>query len=369
VSQNPLAGIKRKAGRQRREFPDVDYARDVLAPEGSRAESLLGAAVVDIYRAHVVHLAEQRVIEASAAARALEQLASELPREDGPLDLPLSALDHRILAATSSELQLGQSPEERLAAATRMVLRDEMLATVEALLDLRSAIGDLAGQHLTTLILATEHGQVVEPTSLGHYLAAQLGPLARATTRLSEAFARVNRSPVGAVSGMATAMPTRRPRAAEWLGFDGIVDNTFDAIAATDDLTEPAGIVASAAVELSRLVNDLSFWARDDVGLIVPGDEFIHHVRIQPQRRDPLVLEHLRLSFVAQAAAPQPLVAMLTGRQMLGSMASRLAAFFAVVTLLRDATASYRLLTRVVSTLSVHRAMVAHRSHRGFSTS
>ena len=369
MSQNPLAGIRRKSPVQRREFPDADYARDVLAPEAARAEELLGASVIDVYRAHVVQLAEQRVVEPSVAGRALARLEEPLPGGGGSLALPLSGLDEGVVAATSPELALGQSAEERLIAATRMVLRREVLDLAVALVDLRVAAAELAGQHLTTLVLATEHGQIVQPTSLGHYLAAQLGPLARATTRLVEAYARVNRSPLGAVSGMATAMPVRRQQTADWLGFDGLIDNTFDAIAATDDLTEIASVVAGTAVELSRLVNDLNYWARDDVGLIVPGDEYVHHVRIQPQRRDPLVLEHLRLSLAAQAASPQALVTQLVGRQMLGTMSSRLAATFAVVELLRDARASYRLLARVLSTLAVHRSMVAHRSHRGFSTS
>ena len=369
VSQNPLAGIRRKSATPRREFPDGDYTREVLLPEASRAEVLVGAAVIDIYRAHIVHLAEQRVIEPAVAGRSLARLAEPLPAGSESFDLPLSSLEGRIETATSAEVTLGQSAEEQLVAATRMTVRQEILDLTAAMLDLRTAIGDLAGQHLTTLVLATEHGQVVQPTSLGHYLVGQIGPLARATTRLSEVYARVNRSPLGAVSGMSTAMPVRRQRTADWLGFDGVIDNTFDAIAATDDLTEAPAIVAGVAVELSRLVSDLNYWARDDVGLIVPGDEYIHHVRIQPQRRDPLVLEHLRVSFATQAAMPQLLTSQLLGRQMLGTMTSRLAATTTVVDLLRDAATTYRLLARVLSTLAIHRAMVAHRSHRGFSTS
>lgn len=369
MSQNPLAGIKRRVAPKRREFPDPEYARDVLAPEAAQAEALLGAMVIDIYRAHVIQLAEQRVIEPAVAGRSLARLGDELAGDAGLLDLPLVGLDARVIAATSPELMLGQSAEERLVAASRMVVRREVLDLVDALLDVRETVGELAGQHLTTLVLASEHGQVVQPTSFGHFLAAQLGPLGRATARLAEAYARLNRSPIGASSGMSTAIPVRRQRVAQWLGFDGVIDNTFDAIAATDDLTEVATIVGGLAVEASRLVNDLNYWARDDVGLIVPGDEYIHHIRLQPQRRDPLVLEHLRLALAEQAAAPQSLATMLIGRQMLGTMSSRLRATVAVVDLLRDATAGYRLLTRVMATLNVHRSMVAHRSHRGFSTS
>ena len=368
VSQNPLAGIKKRIPQPRREFPDSEYARDVLAPEAERAESVLGDAIIDIYRSHILQLAEQRVIEPGDAGRALSALRALPALDDERLDYALNRIDDRILAV-SQELQLAHSTEERVVTATRMILRREILELDEALIELRKTLIDVAGQHMTTLILATANGQVVQPTSLGHYLVAQVGPIARASSRVAEAYSRVNRSPLGAVSGMSTAMPIRRSRVAEQLGFDGIIDNTFDAIAATDDLSEIVSTVGGLAIEVSRMLNDLSFWARDDVGLIVPGDEYIHHARIQPQRRDPLVLEHLRLAFLAQVAAPQTVATMLTGRHMLGTMTSRLTVFFRVVELLAETRAAYHLLAKVVSTLAVHRSMVAHRSHRGFSTS
>ncbi|MCO5177054.1 MAG: lyase family protein [Thermomicrobiales bacterium] len=368
MSQNPLAGIKKRIPQPRREFPDAEYARDVLVPEAERAEAMLGDAVIDIYRSHILQLAEQRVIEPGEAGRALSAIDALPAPGNERLDYALNRIDERILA-TSQELQLGHSAEERVVAATRMILRREILAVGDALLALRKAMIDLAGQHSTTLILATANGQVVQPTSLGHYLAAQIGPIARASARVTEAYPRVNRSPLGAVSGMSTAMPIRRARVAERLGFDGTIDNTFDAIAATDDLTEIVAAIGGLAVEVGRMMNDLAYWSRDDVGLIVPGDEYIHHARIQPQRRDPLVLEHLRLAFLAQVAAPQSIATMLSGRQMLGSMTSRLTVFFEVVDVLAEARAAYQLLTRVMTTLAVHRSMVAHRSHRGFSTS
>jgi argininosuccinate lyase len=330
---------------------------------------LLADAVIDVYRQHAIVLAEQRIIEPSLAARALKAMdalpesAQSLPHH------PLSNLESRIVAASSDDVLLGRAPEEIAVAAIRMVLRAETLDYMEALLDLRDAVAELAASHLTTMILTTSNGQVVEPTSLGHYLAGQLGPMTRTTERLHGAYERINRSPLGAVSGMSTAMPVRRERSAGLLGFDGMIDSTFDAIAGTDMFTEVAGILSWLGIELSRFVADLAWWARDDVGLMVPDDAFIHAPGIQPQRREPAVLDRLRVELAAQIAAPQTLATMLTGRAMLGSDTTRYAACFAVTDMLSSATETLRLLTAVVRTVVVNRALFANRTNRGFSTS
>jgi argininosuccinate lyase len=329
----------------------------------------LAEAVVDVYRQHAIVLAEQRIIEPSLAARALQAMDALPASEAGIPHHPLSGVEARIVAASSDDVLLGRAPEEVAVAAMRMVLRGETLAYLEALLALREAVAELAVSHLTTMILTASNGQVVEPTSLGHYLVGQLGPMMRTGDRLHGAFERINRSPLGAVSGMSTAMPVRRERSAALLGFDGMIDSTFDAIAGTDVFTEIAGIVSGLAIELSRFVADLSWWARDDVGLMVPEDAYIHAPGIQPQRREPIVLDHLRVDLAAQTAAPQALAMTLTGRAMLGSDTTRFAAFFAVTDMLTSAVVTLQLLTNVVKTVVVNRALFANRTNRGFSTS
>ena len=154
----------------------------------------------------------------------------------------------------------------------RIVLRDRTLDFAESVLRLRGVIASLAMQHLTTLLLATSNGQVVQPTSLGHYLASHLGPLTRTSERIKGVYARLNQSPLGAVSGMATAVPVLRGRHSELLGFDGLIENTCDALASGDVFMELSNLVSTLAVELSRLVADLQFWARDDVGQNADGD-------------------------------------------------------------------------------------------------
>lgn len=372
VSQDPLARLRRTERREPRSkpaFPDERYRTSLLEPLHQNAERTLADAVVDVYRAHAVLLAERRVVEPNVAATilgGLDSLDAELTH--GTLH-PLAGIEALVVESAGSVIQLGTGREEIALTAMRMILRERLLSFADALLRLRSAISSVALQHLTTILLATSNGQVVQPTSLGHYLTGQLGPLQRASQRTEEACARLNQSPMGAVSGMATAVPILRGRPASLLGFDGPIDSTFDALASGDVLAELAGIVAMLAVELSRLVADLLFWARDDVGTMAPSDAYVHGNVSQPQRRDPLVLDHLRSQLMSLAAVPGHLTLLLAGRQMLGGEAGAYEAYRLVDRQLIDVVAVLDVIGDVVTTSEVHRALFAHRSNRGFATS
>jgi argininosuccinate lyase len=369
MSQNPLASIRRVEPRRRGEFPDALYADLVLDPLQRQIATLLQSAAVEVYTAHAILLGETRIVEPNTVAGMLEVLARVPEGDQVTPHHPLSQLEARVIRKSSPELLHARAREEITLAAMRIVLRERLLAFAEATIELRETIAQVAGGNLTTLLLATANGQVVGPTSLGHYLAGQIAPLERTSERLRGAFARLNQSPLGAVSGLSTAMPVQRDRAAELLGFDGIVASTFDAIGGADALVEPLSIASLAALESSRLVADLTYWARDDVGLLTPGDEFVHAPDVQPQRRDPLVLAHLRARLAQLAAAPGGMVALQIGRQMLGSDATQFATFFEIERQLLAAVETYRLLAAVLRTAVVNRSLFAHRALRGFSTS
>jgi argininosuccinate lyase len=372
MSQDPLARLRRNRTaepRARREFPEPEYLRTVLAPMVERAERVLAPATLDMLRAHIVALAESRSIEPATAARALGAL-DVLPDDVAKaVRHPLSRVEAQVVEVAGADTFLGRSREETALAAMRAVLRDLTLDAAEGVIELREQLADVARAHLTTLLPATANGQSVQPTTLGHYLVAQIGPLARTCERLREAYQRLNRSPLGASAGMSTAVPLNRSRLAELAGFEGLIDNTFDAIAAGDVLAELAHVASLGAHEMSRFVNDLSYWARDDVGTMAPADEYLHAHNDLPQRRDPLVLDHLRSGLASIASAPATISALLNGRSMLGGEASVYSVFFAVHDTLASFGELVRLLAAVIGSAEVNRALLANRANRGFATS
>jgi argininosuccinate lyase len=92
------------------------------------------------------------------------------------------------------------------------------------------------------------------------------------------------------------------------LGFDRVMPSTYDSIAASDNLTDVANALSSLAINLSRFTHDMLFWATQESGAIRLDDSFIQISSIMPQKRNPVVLEHLRARISRMLAQSQGIV-------------------------------------------------------------
>ncbi|MGI8405830.1 MAG: argininosuccinate lyase, partial [Thermomicrobiales bacterium] len=148
--------------------------------------------------------------------------------------------------------------------------------------------------HVRTIMPGITHTQPAQPTTLAHYLLGVLGPLERDSERLRQAWSRVNRSPLGVAAFTTTSFPVDRDLAAKLLGFDGVVENGYDAVGAGDHMLESVQVLVTLVGSLSRFVYELLIWTRAEVGILRVADEFIQISSIMPQKRNPVVLEHVR---------------------------------------------------------------------------
>jgi len=255
-------------------------------------------------KAHVVMLTEQGIVSAengAALLRALKQVEAEgveaRQYEPGIEDLFFS-VENRLVALAGAEvggnLQIARSRNDLGAALARMALRKLVLDVMARLHSLRAALLDFARQHEGTIMPGYTHTQPAQPTTMAHYAAAILSFLARDAKRLQAAYASTNRSPLGAAAFTTTGFPVNRERVAKLLGFDGLMENSHDAIGAGDYMTETMGALITLALNLSRITRDLLFWATQEAAAIRIHDAFIQISSIMPQKRNPVVLEHLR---------------------------------------------------------------------------
>ena len=348
-------------------FPIATMMSTFFVSTAAHTQAVLFDTLRDVYTAHIIDLAEVRAISNEDATIGLQATLSRDSSNQNP-EHPVAGFERELAQLANSNVLLGRTREDTLATAGRIILRADLLEFATVLLNLRDALRTTAASHLRTLIVATSGGQSAQPTTLGHYFAGRLGPLARTSSRLRQTFGRVNLSPFGAGSGMSTAIPIRRETTAELLGFDGVIESTFDALASSDVELEVVSVLASVAVETDKLVTDLEHWARDDVGIITPGDEYVHRNDDQPQRRDPRVLTHLRMRLTEHTAALYSLGMIASSESMLGNDAVRLNRLIRVHDELTSAIKTFTLLTGVVRTLIVERALSANLTNRGFSS-
>ncbi|MFQ5856868.1 MAG: argininosuccinate lyase [Anaerolineae bacterium] len=286
------------------DFPHPAYERHVLRPSFELAREHLFGPMLQANLAHVVMLARQGIISETkreALLAGLVQIEAEgieaLADVPGVEDL-FFAIEQRLVQLTGPEiggdLQLARSRNDLGAALHRMALRTELLRLIDALNDLRAAILHLAEDHLETVMPGYTHTQPAQPTTFAHYLGGILAALTRDSRRLQAAYATTNQSPLGTAAFTTTGFPIDREYVAALLGFDGVMTNGQDAIGAADYATEAASALMTIAAHLSRTTKDLLFWATQETHAIRIHDSFVQISSIMPQKRNPVVLEHLR---------------------------------------------------------------------------
>ena len=177
----------------------------------------------------------------------------------------------------------------------RMVIRGQLLAVLSEVAAVHQALLQLANAHIDTLMPAYTHTQPAQPTTLAHYLMAAIEFLERDSIRLRAAYATVNRNPLGACAITTTGFPIDRHFTARLLGFEGLQTNSYGAIAAVDYILEAASGVATAALNLGKLTQDLLLWSTQEFGFLRLSNAFVQGSSIMPQKRNPVALEHVRI--------------------------------------------------------------------------
>ncbi len=269
-------------------------------------------------RAHVVMLWHCGIITRENARALLDGLdeseaagVDALARGPGVEDL-FFALENGLIEsageAFGGNLQLARSRNDLGYALTRLALRPPLLAALEDLLSLRRSLLGFARAHLETLMPGYTHTQPAQPTTMAHYIAGVLAGLQRDSARLRFAYKTNNQSPLGAAALTGTAFAIDRHLSARLLGFDEIQLSTYDSIGASDNLTDVAGALSTLGVNLSRFTRDMLFWATQESGAIRIHDSFIQISSIMPQKRNPVVLEHLRARISRMLALSQGVV-------------------------------------------------------------
>ncbi|MCE5181112.1 MAG: argininosuccinate lyase [Betaproteobacteria bacterium] len=199
-----------------------------------------------------------------------------------------------LVGEAGKRLHTARSRNDQVATDVRLWLRssiDELSGLVKGL---QSALLDLAEQHADTVMPGFTHLQVAQPVTFGHHLLAYFEMLKRDGDRLCDCRKRVNRLPLGAAALAGTSFPIDREMVARELGFDGVCENSLDAVSDRDFAIEFTACAALVMTHLSRLSEELILWMSPRVGFIDIADRFCTGSSIMPQKKNPDVPELVR---------------------------------------------------------------------------
>ena len=191
-------------------------------------------------------------------------------------------------------LHTGRSRNDQVATDIRLWLRDT-IDTIGSLLEqFQRALIDLAAQHADTIMPGFTHLQVAQPVTFGHHLMAYVEMFSRDCERLTDCRRRVNRLPLGAAALAGTSFPIDRELVARTLGFEGVCENSLDAVSDRDFAIEFCACASLIMTHISRLSEELILWMSPRVGFIELADRFCTGSSIMPQKKNPDVPELAR---------------------------------------------------------------------------
>lgn len=256
--------------------------------------------VIEINKAHIVMLTKQGIIgmnDASLILRALRELPLDIrldPRlEDVHMHVEAYAIN-KLGEEVGGKLHVAKSRNDQVATAIRMTLRTYVLEVVQALIELRKVLLNRCNEYLKTVIPGYTHLQHAQPTTVAHLLLAYQDAFERDTNRLMETFLRINLSPMGACALATTSFKVDRKLVADLLGFNGLLENSLDAVSTRDFVVEVLADFALIMTNLSRMGEELILWSTSEFSTVKLPDEYVSTSSIMPQKRNPVVAELLR---------------------------------------------------------------------------
>ncbi|HYN60610.1 MAG TPA: argininosuccinate lyase, partial [Rubrivivax sp.] len=254
--------------------------------------------------AHAQMLAAQRIITAQDLAdirSGMAQITQEIEagRFEWKLELEdvhlnIEARLTQLVGDAGKRLHTGRSRNDQVATDVRLWLRGEIDGLAVLLADMQRALLALAAAHTDTVMPGFTHMQVAQPVSLAHHLLAYVEMFARDAERLADVRRRTNQLPLGAAALAGTSYPLDREAVAASLGFEGLCQNSLDAVSDRDFALEFTACASIAMVHVSRLAEEIVLWASQNFGFIDLADRYCTGSSIMPQKRNPDVAELAR---------------------------------------------------------------------------
>jgi argininosuccinate lyase len=255
--------------------------------------------------AHAEALAASGILtedEGQRVAAGLREILRRAREEKGYLDSREaedvhSFVEGELIAALGDagyKLHTGRSRNDQVATDLRIFLRGEIDGIADLLRDTQRALLDLADANSDCIVPGYTHMQRAQPILFAHYLLAYFEMMKRDRARLADVRVRVNQLPLGAGSLAGTGFELDREMIARRLGFDGLCENSVDAVSDRDFAIELIGAAAIAMMHLSRLAEDLIIYSTAEFGFIELSDAVSTGSSLMPQKKNPDSLELIR---------------------------------------------------------------------------
>lgn len=255
-------------------------------------------------RAHAEMLQRIGVLtreELTAILNGLDKVAEEL--EAGTFEVKMidedihMAVERRLtefIGDPGRKLHTGRSRNDQVATDVRLYTRAACDQLNEKINILLRRIAVLAEEHASDPLPAYTHLQRGMPTTLGHHLLAWGEMLLRDRDRFEDARRRANVSPLGSGACVSSSLPLDRKFTAEYLGFDGVTQNSLDGVSDRDFILDFLFAASTLMTHMSRIGEELVLWSTHEFDFVSLGDAVSTGSSMMPNKKNPDGAELLR---------------------------------------------------------------------------
>ncbi|WP_174612855.1 argininosuccinate lyase [Virgibacillus ihumii] len=254
--------------------------------------------------AHVAMLAETGILSEDDAAAITEGLhtvseqikngEAELSEENEDIHMNVEKLLIEAVGPVGGKLHTGRSRNDQVALDMRLYLRETLVEISQLLLGVQQSLFQQAENNMETILPGYTHLQRAQPVLFAHHMMAYVFMFQRDIERLSDSWKRVNQSPLGAGALAGTTFPIDRELTADKLHFDGICENSLDAVSDRDFVVEFLSNASLIGAHLSRLCEELVQWSSAEFNFVELDDAFCTGSSMMPQKKNPDVAELVR---------------------------------------------------------------------------
>ena len=255
-------------------------------------------------RAHAAMLAAQDIISDSDADAIRKGLLTVLSEIEGGTFAYSTALEDihmnvearlkEVIGEPAGRLHTGRSRNDQVATDFKLWTRDRFDAAESGLLALIKALLGQAEAGADWVMPGFTHLQTAQPVTWGHHMMAYVEMFGRDLSRMRDARARMNESPLGAAALAGTSFPIDRDMTAQALGFDRPAANSLDVVSDRDFALEFLSAASICAMHLSRFAEELVIWSSAQFRFVTLSDRFSTGSSIMPQKKNPDAAELIR---------------------------------------------------------------------------
>ncbi len=198
------------------------------------------------------------------------------------------------IGPAGAKLHTARSRNDQIATDVRLYCRSAIDHIVRHAQSLQCSLVECAQRGEGAVMPGYTHLQRGQPVLFAHHLLAYVEMIERDVSRLLDCRLRLNVMPLGSGALAGSTIIIDRTFVAHELEFDGVTQNSMDAVSDRDFVAELLFAISLLGVHLSRLSEDVILWASAEFAFVKLSDAHTTGSSLMPQKKNPDVAELTR---------------------------------------------------------------------------